>query len=449
MDTSAYFSAIEAAGSKREERLRMLVRYAESKQPAVVGIGPMDMRKWSESVCAAFDKYFGPSSDAPISNESELECVEFCIPAMIECWRLEDAQMLALRLGGELPWNDQVKNVFWKGQDTNRVKRKLEEGRGKELSVFAELGAGLKSISTRLQRWAGGTPDIPRDESIVEAAPRLLTIEECKEVLDDPKLIQEFTARKDNIGAYEGALVGVGIGALEAYQLLQLDNSVLDALTFSRAGAPETLPEFAAATDGLESSQGLLNNVSGYTAEQDVAIHYSAAGHEVTFPDVSNNAGWDLRIDGEVFQVKNVAGPSTINAHFAEYPDIPVIANAEMAEHFDGNSMVIIDQALSHADVSDRVLETAEALEHFDGFDSTLAAIPFLTMGLSALRHYRDYRDKLIDEGVYGKRVLTDTVARGGGGAIGGGLGVYIGLVGGPFGALIGGLVGGFLGTNL
>jgi hypothetical protein len=60
--------------------------------------------------------------------------------------------------------------------------------------------------------------------------------------------------------------------------------------------------------------EGAIDNVKGYTAEQVVAAELVAQGHQVSFPETSNEAGWDLLVDGEKTQVNRLLKNSIYDA---------------------------------------------------------------------------------------------------------------------------------------
>ena len=71
----------------------------------------------------------------------------------------------------------------------------------------------------------------------------------------------------------------------------------------------------------------------------------------VEFPATSNQAGWDLSVDGVKFQVKNAADLDLLQRHFDNGYGYPVLANSEVANLLDqakvsGNLPEWADQAL-------------------------------------------------------------------------------------------------------
>jgi len=169
-----------------------------------------------------------------------------------------------------------------------------------------------------------------------------------------------------------------------------------------------------------------------------VAAHYIDAGAAVEIPAVSNMPGYDLLIDGSPVQVKCGAGIDLLNKHFEAYPDVPVIANSELAgmvdqippefQHlvgtFDGFDLPHVQEIL------DRTLDGAQGLADAD--------VPFFAVLVGAGRGaYRAYKGQISVEDLPAW-LITELTLRGflaAGGKLGGG---FVGLlVIGPAGALI------------
>ncbi|MDT4840542.1 hypothetical protein FQZ97_743680 [compost metagenome] len=120
------------------------------------------------------------------------------------------------------------------------------------------------------------------------------------------------------------------------YCAASINPAVISAADFSRIKEIESSLDFALFAQEIMGSsdaaiEGATNNLKGYVAEQMVAANLIASGHSVSFPETSNQAGWDLLVDGQPFQVKFHKGLSGLREHFERY-DFPVIANAELAE---------------------------------------------------------------------------------------------------------------------
>ena len=118
------------------------------------------------------------------------------------------------------------------------------------------------------------------------------------------------------------------------YHYYAVDPSTIAAADFSRIADIDGPIAFSRlAEDMLSGSDrevlGGISQLKGYVAEKAVAAELVAAGHAVSFPEVSNEPGIDLLVDGEPFQVKFHATPQGIREHFATY-DYPVYANSEL-----------------------------------------------------------------------------------------------------------------------
>ncbi|MFX6540423.1 glycine zipper family protein, partial [Acinetobacter baumannii] len=128
--------------------------------------------------------------------------------------------------------------------------------------------------------------------------------------------------------------VGVGLTA-SAYSLgliwdyAHIDPSVLDALSFASKGNPENLNTLQDISANTLDSAGAVTRLTGYVAEQQVALNLQQQGHTVEFPDSANQAGYDLIVDGTPMQVKCSMDADYVLSHFDKYPDIPVIVNSE------------------------------------------------------------------------------------------------------------------------
>ncbi|MFK5947360.1 MAG: hypothetical protein QM500_01155, partial [Methylococcales bacterium] len=108
------------------------------------------------------------------------------------------------------------------------------------------------------------------------------------------------------------------------YNMLAINPAVVNALDFSRVDDISDALDFAGFAQSIMSMSpvsisGAVNNLKGYVAEQFVAIELITQGHQVSFPETSNQAGWDLLVDGEEFQVKCLSDISGLNEHFSKY----------------------------------------------------------------------------------------------------------------------------------
>lgn len=209
---------------------------------------------------------------------------------------------------------------------------------------------------------------------------------------------------------------------------------------------------------------GLVASVKGHLGEWLAADHLMQAGHSVAMPTASNQAGWDLLIDGHEVNVKTVGDAAAhLRDHFAAHPDIGVLLPADAAHipvdalHLDSvhavdiagaaqdGHLVLVDQALSNADAADAAQNGLEvAAGNMD------AHLPWITMAVSSFREGRLLFRGDTDLLRAAKNVAVDTVAVGGGAMLGAKAGAAIGTAIAPgVGSLIGGLIGGVAGGLL
>jgi hypothetical protein len=131
-------------------------------------------------------------------------------------------------------------------------------------------------------------------------------------------------------GVAEFALgTGLTIGDI-AFAAASIDPRVVAAVDFARTDVHGFWSFLFWAGQGADLPEGELTRLTGYVAERVVAIMLAEKGHNVEFPDVPNNPGIDLFVDGQPLQVKCVSSLHELRKHFALYPDIPVYVNYEL-----------------------------------------------------------------------------------------------------------------------
>ena len=189
---------------------------------------------------------------------------------------------------------------------------------------------------------------------------------------------------------------------------------------------------------------GSIANLQGYVAERVVAQHLEAAGHDVSFPDLSNQEGYDILVDGHPFQVKCLLHAGGVHEHLDEF-HYPVIVNSELADQVGHLNNVYIDPALHHEAVVDA---TKGALHH--GAELTDFEIPWISLAASSvIPGYRLFRRET-DLAGFATAVATNTAGRtvfglaGSKGAVIAGLALF-----GPAGAVVGAGVGAILGARV
>lgn len=128
------------------------------------------------------------------------------------------------------------------------------------------------------------------------------------------------------------AITTLGLTAGEMlWHHVALDPNVMKAADFSRTEEIGDPISFAyRAIDFLSPGAGW--SLRGYTAERLAMDKLIADGHVVQLAEASTTPGLDLIVDGTAVQVKCGISLSNLTEHFEKYPDIPVIANAALAE---------------------------------------------------------------------------------------------------------------------
>ena len=226
----------------------------------------------------------------------------------------------------------------------------------------------------------------------------------------DP-LASLFTARGDSTIAETSLYAGLTLGDF-LYDYVRIDPTVVEGVDFARADDLDSVfsfSEFAARQMELppEEFSGSLSQMQGYVAERLVALHLEVQGHDVTFPETSNQEGWDLLVDGDRFQVKCLGDAAGVHEHLRRFPDIPVIVNRELAESVGDHQGVYLDQALSHGDV---VRMTSDSIEH--GSELADFEIPWISLAVSSVFAARDLlTDKTTMDGAL-INLLTNTTGR-------------------------------------
>lgn len=197
------------------------------------------------------------------------------------------------------------------------------------------------------------------------------------------------------------------------YHYYAVDPTTVTAANFSRIADIEGRITFSQlAEDILDGSNqevlGGINQLKGYVAEKAVASELVAAGHAVSFPENSNEPGFDLLVDGQPFQVKFHATPEGIREHFKKY-DQPVFANSEFAEDIpdEWKDQVYFLDGLSNelvTDVTESSLNAGSNL--FDSAVVTSVGVIAVGRGVLAYRRGRISGQQAIEQ------VLLDGTVR-------------------------------------
>jgi uncharacterized membrane protein len=241
-----------------------------------------------------------------------------------------------------------------------------------------------------------------------------------------------------------GAITAISVGEF-IYDYVMINPSVVQGLDFARAEDLSSLFSLSQFAGTIETGilTGDMAQLQGYVAEQMIAAELQAKGHDVEFPETSNNPGWDILVDGQPFQVKNLADPAGVREHLEKYPDIPVYVNEELAPYFEGNPQVYVS-SISREEVLEA---TSTTISHAD--DLLDFEIPWIAAGVSSIYNIKRVwtDDVSINQAVF--NVVSDTTSRVVLGALGQKASVVVGtLIFGPAGGVVGAMVGTYAGVS-
>ena len=229
------------------------------------------------------------------------------------------------------------------------------------------------------------------------------------------------------------------------------------------------IKDYSHNSDGL--TEGSLNKIKGYIAESHVAEHFKEAGAEVSWPETSNQEGWDLLLNGNPIQVKLTKDASTLTEHFKEHSDIPVVIPSDAnnipdtAFHFNPSEgmenlmdylektpkkAVIVNNQLSHAELT----ENTEPATDFLTGDIDFFNLPIVTVAFSSFREFHLLRKNNTDTLSSLKNIGLDVAGVGIGMGVGGKTGAVIGSfivpgIGTVIGAVAGSVGGALFGRNI
>jgi len=231
------------------------------------------------------------------------------------------------------------------------------------------------------------------------------------------------------------------VGALTTgdflYHVSAVEPAVLLAIDFSRALTVDNPLDLAVHVSSL-ASKGAQVSIRGYTAEQLVMTKLIDQGHVVELAAGSTMPGYDLIVDGNPVQVKCGANLSLLLEHFEKYPDIPVIADIDLATKAEAAGAAW-SHLVSSVDgfeleyvqaMVDRSLNAAESIGE--------AAVPFYAALVGGARGARRAWKGEISIEDLPPWLVVDLSIRGGLATAGHVSGAFVGfLVIGPAGALV------------
>ncbi|MEQ9039401.1 MAG: hypothetical protein RIE24_13715 [Silicimonas sp.] len=234
------------------------------------------------------------------------------------------------------------------------------------------------------------------------------------------------------------AVIALGLTSGEMlWHAAALDPNVMDAADFSRSEDIGDPMGFAAnAADFMTAGAGL--SLRGFTAERLVMDKLIADGHDVRLAEASNTPGLDLIVDGLPVQVKCGTALSNLTEHFEKYPDIPVIANAALAESAmaSGAPWAHLVTTLPGFEITTIEEQIAETLGH--AADLTDPDVLQFALSVGVLRGGIEVARGRVPVSDLPAWLILDGASRGLLAFAGGNAGAWFGLVAiGPAGALI------------
>lgn len=223
------------------------------------------------------------------------------------------------------------------------------------------------------------------------------------------------------------------------YSVAAVDPTVIAAADFSRVadiGVGLSFAELAEQIlDGSDREVlGGISQLKGYVAEKAVAAQLASAGHTVSFPEASNEPGWDLLVDGQEFQVKFHATLSGLRDHFERY-DYPVIANTELVDQIPEE---LADRVFFVDGLSNELVEQVTRESLGAGAEILNPSVISIAGAVGAARGLLAYRRGQLTGKQALEQILLDGMVRMGLAGSGGVVGASVGLMMfGPAGAWV------------
>nr|MBO2477441.1 hypothetical protein [Bacillota bacterium] len=247
------------------------------------------------------------------------------------------------------------------------------------------------------------------------------------------------------VPAFDAGLAGVD----QIQAVLQIDPRVVEGMDFWLSADLSDFSELKRVVADAAAGEGYdrwLDTLKGYVAEQVAADVLETSGAQVELAPAPNQAGWDLLVNGEPYNVKVGITTSHIAEHFRDHPDIGVITSPELAAQFPEHADKIIAlPELSHDDLVQLIEGTIEGISGVDWDFS----FPVITAIFSGVRELDLLLKGDTDLGSSARNLGLDLAGTGGGGWVGGKIGAAIGTAFGPAGTAVGGIVGALFGAFL
>jgi hypothetical protein len=227
------------------------------------------------------------------------------------------------------------------------------------------------------------------------------------------------------------------------YDMSRIDPLVIESVDFARKDDIADMFSLAYFSERIDiESIGNINQLKGYVAERLVAQQLQSRGYEVEFPELSNQPGYDLLVNGNPFQVKCGESESLVYEHFAKYPDIPVLVNEELGQFFINNDKVFPIEGIRNDEITQLTIDNLESANEIIDYE-----IPLITIAIvSGKNIFQVLQNKIDIENAIGKTV-EESATRIVGGFAGSQLFALGGMIWMPAAAVVGGAIGAVLGS--
>ncbi len=322
----------------------------------------------------------------------------------------------------------------------NQLVSKIEKADKYETKKLHEKILGLKNITFEKQSIFNLT-NIPSST--------IATCDNSMKFLNKPLVETSLNDRlesiinKKYIKETTFSITSLTIGDL-IYDMSRIDPLVIESIDFARKDNIADMFSLAYFSETINiENVGNISQLKGYVAERLIAQQLQSQGYEVEFPELSNQAGYDLIVNGEKFQVKCGESESLVNAHFEKYPDIPVFVNEELGEFFINNDKVFSIEGIRNDEITQLTINNLENANEILDYEIPLITVAIVSgKNIFSLLQNKTNIENAISE------TLKESSTRILGGLVGSKLLMIGGLIWMPAAGVVGGLVGSIIGSQ-
>lgn len=269
------------------------------------------------------------------------------------------------------------------------------------------------------------------------------------------KLVEKLTGGE--VSALELGAYG-GLTAAEfVWTWSTIDPSLIAAADFSSVDHIHSGLDFVQYVhDNLQglsaaAQEGFLHRLAGYYAEQQVTHALESAGHLVQIANSANQPVWDLIVDGQLVNVKDVVDIASIKADALAHKEVVFLVPHDAHGEAVGN--IVRMDGFSHEAIKDSLHDGVAAAKGEAAMHGLFHHIPVFTIALSAYKNgYQVVREGK-DIGAAAQHFAKESIAKGASIPLGAKVGAIIGSMfsgaGTAIGAVLGAVGAGILGGRL